>query len=151
MGKGKNNIRRTIGGMAAGLALLTACGAGAVQVITTDMGGPLDQRFALIEDLRQRGEAVRITGDCMSACTLYLGLAQTCVAPAAQLGFHAPSTRLPGIPLTAAEFERQTQRMAAVYPAILRDWFLTEARYATQSVYVLTGAQLIAMGYPACP
>ena len=151
METGKGRIRHGLRGVVTGFALLAAGGAGAVQVITMDRGGSLDQRYAQIEDLRRRGEAVHITGSCLSACTLYLGLTQTCVTPAAQLGFHAPATRLPGIPLTAADFERQTQLMAAHYPVILRDWFLREARYATNSVYMLSGAQLIAMGYPACP
>ena len=135
--------------LAFGLAM-AAGAAGAAQVITSDMGGALEQRYALLEDLRRRGERIEIAGECYSACTLYLGLEGVCVMPQARLGFHGPSTAFPGLPLPAADFERQTQRMASYYPPAIRNWFLAEARHVTRSLYVLDGAQLIAMGTPAC-
>lgn len=119
-------------------------------VVTSDMGGALEPRYAFLEDLRNRGERVEIAGECYSACTLYLGLEKVCVMPQARLGFHGPSTNLPGIPLPLADFERQTRRMASYYPPAIRQWFLAEARHVTQSLYVLDGAQLIAMGVLAC-
>lgn len=133
------------------LIVLGLCGGlRAGQVITDDRGGALEPRYALIADLRARGEHVAIGGICYSACTLYLGLETVCVTPDARLGFHGPSSNLPGLPLPHADFERQSQRMASHYPPAIHHWFLREARYVTRSLYVLDGAQLVAMGARAC-
>lgn len=135
------------------LVLLSAVLPGrlAAEVIRHDLGGDLDQRVAQVERLRAAGTPVRIEGLCVSACTLYLGLPNACVTPGAELGFHGPRTRLPGIPLPHADFERQTRVMAGYYPGAIRDWFMTEARMlTTSSYYVLTGTQAIRMGARAC-
>lgn len=123
----------------------------AAEVIRHDLGGDLDQRVALVERLRAAGTPIRIEGTCVSACTLYLGLPNACVTPGAELGFHGPRTRLPGIPLPHADFERQTRVMAAHYPGAIRDWFMAEARMLTTArYYVLSGEQAIRMGARAC-
>lgn len=123
----------------------------AAEVIRHDMGGDLDRRVALVAQMRAAGTPVRIEGTCVSACTLYLGLPNACVAPEAELGFHGPRTNMPGIPLPHADFERQTRVMAAHYPGPIRDWFMAEARLlTTASYYVLTGTEAIRMGARAC-
>ncbi len=118
--------------------------------IRNDLGGAVSQRIAKIEHLRAAGTRIRIVGTCISACTLYLGLPNTCVTPTAQLGFHGPSTRLKGIPLPRQEFERISRQMASYYPSRIRGWFMSEARMRTIGYYSLSGAEAIAMGARAC-
>lgn len=121
------------------------------EVIRHDLGGDLDQRVVQVEGLRASATPIRIEGLCVSACTLYLGLPMACVTPGAELGFHGPRTRLPGIPLPYADFERQTRVMASYYPGPIRDWFMAEARMlTTSSYYVLSGREAIRMGARAC-
>lgn len=118
--------------------------------IRKDLGGAVSQRIAKVEKLRAAGTQVRIIGTCVSACTLYLGLPNTCVLPSARLGFHGPSTRLKGIPLPRQEFERVSRQMAAYYPGQIKGWFMSEARLRTGGYYTISGAQAIAMGAKAC-
>lgn len=144
-------VRPWRGALALALAAaLGAAPAARAEVIRHDLGGDLDERVARVERLRAAGTPVRIEGTCVSACTLYLGLPAACVAPGARLGFHGPRTRLPGIPLPHADFERQTRVMASYYPGPIRAWFMAEARMVTESYYVISGAQAIAMGARAC-
>lgn len=119
-------------------------------VVTNDLGGVLTDYMASVEKLRRNGTPVVIRGTCVSACTLYLGLPNACVARNARLGFHGPSSPFPGIPLPPNQFERVSRQMATYYPADIRAWFLTTARKVTENYYVLTGAEAIAMGARPC-
>lgn len=123
---------------------------GGVQIIHYDMGGSVEQRIHEVERLRASGAWVRIEGTCVSACTLYLGLANSCVAPNARLGFHGPRTQIVGIPMPRKDFDRLSRRMATYYPSQIRRWFLSEARMITQDYYIITGAQAAAMGARLC-
>ena len=118
--------------------------------IRNDLGGSVQARIEQVQALRERGTRVRIVGTCVSACTLLLGLAATCVMPEARLGFHGPSTRLKGIPLPHEDFERISRQMADHYPEPLRRWFLAEARLRTDGYITISGRQAIAMGARAC-
>lgn len=114
------------------------------RTVTLDTGGPVAAR---LDEMRGM-DGVRIEGTCLSACTLYLGLPETCVLPSARLGFHSPSTRS-GILLPPGEWDRVTRLMAEQYPAPLADWFLREARHHTELV-PLSGAQAISLGARPC-
>ncbi|WP_050521652.1 hypothetical protein [Pseudorhodobacter wandonensis] len=118
--------------------------------IRNDLGGAVSSRIAKVEQLRAAGIQVRILGTCVSACTLYLGLPNTCVATSARLGFHGPSTRLKSIPLPRQEFERISRQMATYYPGKIRKWFMSQARMRTGSYYTISGTQAIAMGARPC-
>ena len=138
--------------LAAGTALLpaTAFARSGVQVIRYDMGGDVEQRIREVERLRAEGTVVRIEGTCVSACTLYLGLPNSCVAANAQLGFHGPRTRIPGLPLPREVFERESGIMATYYPGQIRSWYMSEARMITESYYTISGTQAAAMGAHLC-
>lgn len=114
------------------------------RTITYDMGGSIKDR---VEEM-QRLDGVRIDGDCFSACTMYLGLPQTCVTPLARLGFHSPATRS-GLPLPREDWEVVTHLMAAQYPPALAKWYMDEGRYHRDPV-VISGDQAIALGVPKC-
>jgi len=120
-------------------------------LITHDLGGPVEERMRRIERMRARGEAVAIPyGRCISACTLYLGLPDTCVGPSAEFGFHGPSAGTAGLGLPPDEFYRISGAMAQFYPAPVREWFLTTARYTKLTYLRVSGAQLIELGVKQC-
>lgn len=121
-----------------------------VQIIRADLGGDLAQRLVEVERLRALGTWVRIEGTCVSACTLYLGLPNTCVSHTARLGFHGPRTRIPGLPLPQPIFDQLSRQMASYYPPKIRDWFMAKARLVTQSTYQISGAEAVAMGARRC-
>lgn len=115
--------------------------------VTDDMGGPVQAR---LEDM-QSLHGVRIEGRCYSACTLYLGLPDTCVTLSSRLGFHSPYWRLAGfqMPLPFKEWERVTLLMAAQYPEPMRDWWMRDARHRIDTV-VISGARAVEMGAKRC-
>ncbi|MFV2038368.1 MAG: hypothetical protein ACC646_12335, partial [Paracoccaceae bacterium] len=74
--------------------------AGHTIVVRNDAGGSVQQRARLIRQYRADGTRLEIRGDfCMSACTMYLGLDNTCIAPDTVFGFHGPSSPIYGIAL----------------------------------------------------
>ena len=138
--------------LAAGVGLMPeeAIAASGVQVVQYDMGGDVDQRIREVAQLRAQGTEVRIEGTCVSACTLYLGLPNSCVTTNATLGFHGPRTSIPGIPLPREDFERISSTMATYYPGRIRTWFMSKARLITENYYTISGAQAVAMGAHRC-
>lgn len=132
--------------------LIGVCGAGPGLALDVreDWGGSVAQRIDRVEKMRVSGTKVRILGTCVSACTLYLGLPNTCVSPKARLGFHGPSAALPGLPLPREVFDRVSLQMAGYYPGQLRGWYLAKGRLRTEGHYTMTGAQVITMGARAC-
>ena len=120
-------------------------------VISNDRGGAVTERIALIRQYRNTGTRVELRGDyCLSACTLYLALPETCVAPRTVFGFHGPSSRLYGVALTQTGFDRWSRAMADYYPEPLRSWFMATARYRVVGFYELSGEELIDMGFRRC-
>ena len=120
-------------------------------VVRNDPGGSLQDRLRALSGLRQSGTRVEIRGGyCMSACTMYLGLPNTCVSPNAVLGFHGPSSRYYGIALPPDKFEYWSQVMASHYPAPLRQWYLREGRRIIVGFHEIRGRELIRMGVPRC-
>ena len=121
---------------------------GQVLVVRNDPGGLIGARSRALEVLRASGQRVELRGYCSSACTLYLGLENICVTASARFGFHGPSWY--GAPLDADAFELWSQVMARAYVPALRDWYLTKARYELGAPLIISGRELIKMGYPAC-
>lgn len=131
-----------------GLPQPTAAQGFGVMVVRTDRGGLLAQRSAEIRQLHASGQRVELRGTCYSACTMYLGLPNVCIDPAADFGFHGPSAH--GAPLPPPQFEHWSQVMAGGYRAELRDWYMQTARYRISGFFRLSGAELIRMGYLRC-
>lgn len=118
-------------------------------IVGNDPGGRLRPRIALVDRLRVSGRRVEIRGDyCFSACTIYLGARNVCVRPGTRFGFHGPSFRKG--PNRFDRFDRWSRKMASYYPAPLRSWFLSYARFLTKRHATVTGRELIAMGVPRC-
>ena len=118
-------------------------------IIGDDRGGPLQERVDQLSHLRAQNRAVEIRGNvCFSTCTLYLGLANTCVSPATTFGFHGPSSY--GAALDSRSFRQASELIASHYPPSLRAWYLSTGRYAIRRVHRISGRTLISMGVPAC-
>ncbi|MEL6572523.1 MAG: hypothetical protein AAFQ64_12730 [Pseudomonadota bacterium] len=118
-------------------------------VVTNDRGGLLRKRIAEIQDIVAASQPVQITGRiCYSTCTMYLGLPDTCVAPDTVFGFHGPSSY--GRPLAPDVFEQASQTIAAYYPEVLRDWYMTTARHELRQLHKVRGSELIRLGVRQC-
>lgn len=119
-------------------------------IVVRDNGGLLVERMRHLSALRRSGQRVEIRGQCVSACTLYLGLPRTCVSRDIVMGFHGPQSELYGIALPPDEFEYWSRVMADHYPAPLRRWFLAEGRHEIMGVHRIRGRELIRLGVPEC-
>ncbi|MBP1805942.1 hypothetical protein [Rubellimicrobium aerolatum] len=109
-----------------------------------DPGGSVALRVLEIAALEARGEEKRVAGDCLSACTMYLGLSTACFEPDAVLGFHGPRLAW-GLPMTPATFEAVTRTMAAYYPPRIARRFLDDWRHTPRFARV-EASRLIARG-----
>lgn len=153
-----SNMRRALTALAVSALVFLPSLAEAAQpnrgnrvVVQNDRGGAVAERVRQVEDLRRSGAQVEVRGSyCMSSCTLYLGLASTCVSRSTKFGFHGPSSQYAGISLPPKDFEYWSQVMASYYPGPLRSWFLNTGRNVTVGFYEITGAELIRMGVSEC-
>jgi len=137
------------------LVLASPAGAEAVHMgggryrVEGDRGGVISDRLLEITRLRGTARRVEITGTlCLSACTLYLGLSQTCVNGDTRFGFHGPTHF--GSPLSPQDFDYWSAVVARQYPPRLRRWYLREGRARTEGWYEMTGAELAGFGVPLC-
>lgn len=119
-------------------------------IVNNDLGGSVEERLTMIAALRIEGRRVEIRGQCASACTMYLGLPNTCVSRSSRLGFHGPQSQYYGISLPPDEFEYWSRVMASNYPASIAQWFMSQARETTMGLITISGAQAIKMGAQAC-
>ncbi len=111
----------------AGCSIQVAPTKGDVKTVLYDEGGSISVREEEIAALAKSGTRVEIIGTCISTCTMYLSLPNTCVAPDATLGFHG-ATEVLFVPATPYNKLRYDRRMAAHYPPNLHKWFMTEGR-----------------------
>jgi hypothetical protein len=117
-----------------------ACGvrsASATVRIVEDHGGEVGKYLQAFAKVRSTGERVVIDGDCMSACTMVLGLVpskQICVTPRARFGFHAASMlNNDGRLVTSA---LATEALWGIYPASVRRWIIQHGGLTKQMIYM---------------
>ena len=116
-----------------------------------DRGGRVAPYYADIAVARGQH---RISGDCVSACSAWLGYRGTCIEPSARVYFHAVERNHPlGAevnPWTLVD-PAGTDRMMAHYPpkvrAIVASWMQSPELSETHS---LSGRDLTGLGVPAC-
>ena len=111
---------------------------------THDPGGSVVLRAAEIRDLEARGEEKRISGECLSACTMYLGLSTACFEPGAILGFHGPRLAF-GLPMPPALFDSVSEAMASYYPPRVARRFMDTWRHSDHMVRIRAD-RLVARG-----
>jgi hypothetical protein len=107
-------------------AVLLACGvssASATMRIAEDRGGQIGHYLQTFAGVRSSGERVVVDGNCLSACTLVLGLVpreRICATERARFGFHAAwMPDADGRPITSP---MGTQALWNIYPGSVRSW-----------------------------
>jgi hypothetical protein len=123
--------------------------ASAAMRISEDRGGQIGHYLQAFATVRSSGERVIIDGNCLSACTLVLGMIprnRMCATPRARLGFHAawlPDAE--GRPVTSV---LGTRALWHVYPSRVRHWIARHGGLSRHMIY-LQGRELYAF-VPSC-
>lgn len=144
--------RRVVAWFTCAAALATASFA---QADWPDFDRPLDRGGSIEVYLARVAQAGNdrhvISGDCMSACTLWLSHRNSCVTPSAVLWFHATQYRwaryTAANPWSVISYGGNEIMLAAYPPRVrevVRDWLLSP------DFHTLTGLQLAALGVPLC-
>jgi hypothetical protein len=111
--------------------------ASATMLINEDRGGQIGQYMQAFALVRASGESVVIDGNCLSACTLVLGLiprSQICATPRARFGFHA--AWMPdgdGRPVTST---MGTQALWNIYPGEVKRWINRHGGLSRHMIYM---------------
>jgi hypothetical protein len=95
------------------LSLVTSAASAETIEINNDRGGFVFVYQARWEKLALQGVNVRVSGPCLSACTILLGYIprrDICVTPDASFGFHS------------ATMQFATDQLWKAYPDDIRDW-----------------------------
>jgi hypothetical protein len=120
--------------------IMLACGvtsASATMRIVEDHGGQVGKYLDAFAKVRSTGEHVIIDGNCVSACTLVLGLVppnQICRTSRARFGFHAAS--MPNNDGRLVPSALATQAMWGIYPASVRRWIIQHGGLTNQMIYM---------------
>ncbi len=127
---------------------LTVTSASATVIISDDVGGKMKDYTAHFQKVRNSGEPVVISGTCISACTMVLGLVPSdriCATPNAVFGFHAAwMFDSSGKRVVSAS---GTQDLMNTYPAPVRAWIARQGGLTPKMMY-LRGRDLAAIVAP---
>jgi hypothetical protein len=111
--------------------------ASATMRIAEDRGGQIGHYLQAFAMLRTSGENVVVDGDCLSACTLVLGLIpreHICATPRARFGFHAAwMPDVDGRPVTSP---LGTQALWNIYPNSVRHWINRHGGLSRRMIYM---------------
>lgn len=111
-------------------------------VIDGDNGGRIGDYLNKISDAKRRGTNVRITGNCLSACTLWTSMSpdKICVGDKAVLGFHQPY-RSDGQETPIPAVASMSGVLISHYPDAVKDWLNEQGGLEPQMKY-LSGPRL---------
>ncbi|WP_245416798.1 hypothetical protein [Undibacter mobilis] len=122
---------------AAAVASITTTPASATMRIAEDRGGQIGHYLQAFAMLRSSGEKVMIDGNCLSACTLVLGLiprSRICATDRARFGFHAAwMPDADGAPVTS---QLGTQALWNIYPSDVRRWINRNGGLSRKMIYL---------------
>ena len=127
----------------------SASAATATMRIAEDRGGQIGHYMRTFAQVRSTGERVVVDGNCLSACTMVLGLVprdRICATNRARLGFHAawmPDAY--GRPITSP---MGTQALWEVYPPNVRSWINRNGGLSRKMIF-LQGRALASI-VPSC-
>jgi hypothetical protein len=120
----------------------SATSASATMRIAEDRGGQIGHYMQAFAMLRSSGERVVVDGNCLSACTLVLGLiprSRICATPRARFGFHAAwMPDVDGRPVTSP---MGTEALWNVYPTTVRRWISRHGGLSRKMIF-LQGREL---------
>lgn len=123
--------------LAVALVATYAMPASAAMRISEDRGGQIGHYLQAFAVLRSSGERVIIDGQCLSACTLLLGMiprSRMCATPRAVFGFHA--AWLPGSDGRPVTSSLGTRELWKVYPRKLRRWINSRGGLSRRMIYL---------------
>lgn len=105
--------------------------------IAEDRGGQIGHYLQAFAMLRSSGESVVIDGNCLSACTLVLGIiphSRICATPRARFGFHAAwMPDVDGQPVTSP---MGTQALWNIYPVTVRHWIRRHGGLSRRMIFL---------------
>ena len=120
--------------------VLLVCGvssASATMRIAEDRGGQIGQYMQNFGAVRESGERVVIDGNCLSACTMVLGLVprdRICATSRARFGFHAAwMPDADGHPVTSPMV---TQALWNIYPPSVRHWISRHGGLSRKMIFM---------------
>jgi len=111
--------------------------ASATMRIAEDRGGQIGHYLQAFAVLRSSGENVMVDGNCLSACTLVLGLiprSRICATPRARFGFHA--AWMPDSDGTPVTSQLGTQALWNIYPKDVRRWINRNGGLSRKMIYM---------------
>jgi len=111
-----------------------------------DRGGKIGDYRA---DIAKASGRHVISGDCMSACTLWLSYRHSCVEPDAVLWFHAASHGMNGNPWKDID-PAASEQILQSYPTRLRAFLKAQGWMDRPDYNTLSGRELAALGVPLC-
>ena len=121
---------------AAALAL-SVTSASATMRIAEDRGGQIGRYLEAFATARSSGERVVVDGNCLSACTLVLGVIpreRICATQRARFGFHAAwMPDRDGRPITSP---LGTQALWSIYPASVRRWINRQGGLSRKMIFL---------------
>src|SRR5689334_24921488 len=121
---------------------LSVTSASATMRISEDRGGQIGHYLQTFATVRSSGESVVVDGNCLSACTLVLGLVpreRICATDRARFGFHAAwMPDRDGRPVTSP---LGTQALWSIYPASVRRWINLHGGLSRKMIF-LQGREL---------
>ena len=121
---------------AAALAL-SVTSASATMRIAEDRGGQIGRYLEAFATVRSSGERVVVDGNCLSACTLVLGVIpreRICATQRARFGFHAAwMPDRDGRPITSP---LGTQALWSIYPASVRRWINRQGGLSRKMIFL---------------
>ncbi len=123
---------------------------GNVVIITEDFGGNIYPRIHYIENvIEKKNQSVRIlAAECVSACTMYIGVTNVCTAPYTRFKFHGPWVAGDPSYVGSPAFNRASRAIARYYPPSIRQAFMASYRHlGPYEFHTITGEELIAAGY----
>src|SRR5438105_1964850 len=122
---------------AALLALAGTSSAMAEVWISNDRGGRIDQYIGRFAAIRHSGQRVVVDGNCLSACTMLLGMiprSRICVTSRANFGFHAAWLPTPyGYTVPSQLGNRM---LWASYPEAVRSWINRHGGLSRRVIYL---------------
>jgi hypothetical protein len=110
-------------------------------------GGSITRFKAVVDHYNTTGERFRISGECRSTCTMFLGIRNVCVEPSARLYFHAGHVTGDRQHMLGSA----TTAMLVQYNDALRSFVQSNGYITKPEFSVITGSDLIRkFGYPSC-
>lgn len=115
--------------------------------VRIDPGGSVADRMQQFERIERSGHLFRIDGMCISACTMYLGLKNVCVAPRTVLGFHSSYT---SNGLSASPSKYGNAVVMSYYPEKVKKWVETKKAFDSLELTPMTAEEAWDLGLPKC-